>query len=524
LWGLKDAILEDFDTLLRVSPVLADIVFGKFERSEWPRKFIAGGLAVDWPGSAAWGQRIVSDAKIRKLFARLLEARRSGQKVIVFSQFSDSLAYIHSVLKACRQFTLRDWSLIVAGLGVADLHADEMRALLAVTEVITGDTDDRDGVVNAFAPYYRIGPFPPTLDGVNAADANKVLEDWQTAWRQALVNPIDVLLATDVLAEGVNLQDVALLINFDVHWNPVRMIQRSGRVDRRLNPRIEHLTDTPEIAAIAKEIGKAVPPYYWHGRPNEAPLTVNMILPDEIERELLLRERIAIKTLAIDFTMGLDQGTGAEADWMDSYRFQGISSLNAFQKDRAIEQIAGYHEKLTHDFDRRGIDKNWSQSLNVWIRQIDGNDGMPLVARAAIGQKGGSITARLFSRHLDPIMLDEVPCWLWSEEKPRDSLLNQWLVLDGKSWPPRVAKNLPWKENASFPVTAHHLLVASRAVVDGTIALETLAPAEIGRPLQQGITAVSAGFFGDDEARKNVKLDHFFLLQLESFEDRNLSS
>ena len=524
LWGLKDAILEDFDTLLRVSPGLADIVFGKFERREWPRRFIAGGLEVDWPGSAAWGQRIVSDAKIRRLFARLLEARRSGQKVIVFSQFSDSLAYIHSVLKACRQFTLRDWSLIVAGLGVADLHADEMRALLAVTEVITGDTEDRDGVVNAFAPYYRIGPFPPTLDGVSAVEANKVLEDWQNAWRQALANPIDVLLATDVLAEGVNLQDVALLINFDVHWNPVRMIQRSGRVDRRLNPRIEHLTDTPEVSAIARGIGKPVPPYYWHGRTGEAPLTVNMILPDEIERELLLRERIAIKTLAIDFTMGLDQGTGAEADWMDSYRFQGISSLNAFQKDRAIEQIAGYHEKLTHEFARRGIDKDWSQTLNVWLRQNDGSGGMPLLARASIGQKGGPVAARLFSRYLEPSLKDGIPCWLWSEEKPRDSLLNQWLVLDAKTFPPRIERGLPWTENASSPISAHHLLVAIRGVVDGSLVIEELPLTEVGRPLQQGITAVAAGYFGDEDSRRNVKVESFFLLQLESFEDRNLSA
>jgi hypothetical protein len=524
LWGLKDALVEDFDTLLRVTPGLADIVFGKFERREWPRKFIAGGLEVDWPGSAAWGQRIVSDAKIRRLFARLLEARRSGQKVIVFSQFSDSLAYIHSVLKACRQFTIRDWSLIVAGLGVPNLHAEEMRELLAVTEVITGDTEDRDGVVNSFAPFYRIGPFPPSLDGVSAIEAAEVLVSWETAWRQALTSPIDVLLATDVLAEGVNLQDAALLINFDVHWNPVRMIQRSGRVDRRLNPRIEHVTTMPEVAAIAREIGKKVPAYYWHGRPGETPLTINMILPDELERELLLRERIAIKTLAIDFTMGLDQGTGAEADWMAAYKFQGISSLNAFQKDRAIEQIAGYHEKLTHDFSRRGIDQEWSQALNVWIRQAGGHPGFPLIARASIGQKGGGIAPRLFSRQLSPAMREEAPCWLWSEEKPRDSLLNQWLVLDSKSWPPRVVKDLPWRENASYPVTAHHLLVATRAVVDGDIALELLPPAEIGRPLQQGITAVSAGFFGDDDARRNVKLDHFFLLQLESYEDRTLSA
>lgn len=45
-------------------------------------------------------------------------------------------------------------------------------------------------------------------------------------------NPIDVLVATDVLSEGLNLQDCSLVINYDLHWNPVRLIQRVGRVDR----------------------------------------------------------------------------------------------------------------------------------------------------------------------------------------------------------------------------------------------------------------------------------------------------
>lgn len=43
---------------------------------------------------------------------------------------------------------------------------------------------------------------------------------------------IDLLVSTDVLSEGVNLQDADTLINYDLHWNPVRLIQRSGRIDR----------------------------------------------------------------------------------------------------------------------------------------------------------------------------------------------------------------------------------------------------------------------------------------------------
>jgi len=43
---------------------------------------------------------------------------------------------------------------------------------------------------------------------------------------------IDILIATDCISEGQNLQDCDFLINYDIHWNPVRIIQRFGRIDR----------------------------------------------------------------------------------------------------------------------------------------------------------------------------------------------------------------------------------------------------------------------------------------------------
>src|SRR5574344_153135 len=43
---------------------------------------------------------------------------------------------------------------------------------------------------------------------------------------------IDILIATDCISEGQNLQDCDFLVNYDIHWNPVRIIQRFGRIDR----------------------------------------------------------------------------------------------------------------------------------------------------------------------------------------------------------------------------------------------------------------------------------------------------
>ena len=58
---------------------------------------------------------------------------------------------------------------------------------------------------------------------------------------------LDLLIATDCISEGQNLQDCDWLINYDIHWNPVRIIQRFGRIDRIGSPneRIQLVTSGP---------------------------------------------------------------------------------------------------------------------------------------------------------------------------------------------------------------------------------------------------------------------------------------
>lgn len=69
-------------------------------------------------------------------------------------------------------------------------------------------------------------------------DFNKVLTLFSPMSKEkAVIYPeinegIDVLIATDCISEGQNLQDCDYLINYDIHWNPVRIIQRFGRIDR----------------------------------------------------------------------------------------------------------------------------------------------------------------------------------------------------------------------------------------------------------------------------------------------------
>jgi superfamily II DNA/RNA helicase len=81
---------------------------------------------------------------------------------------------------------------------------------------------------------------------------------------QAIANAqnrlIVLLIATDVLSEGQNLQDAQYLVNYDLHWNPVRMIQRAGRVDRLFSPHelifIYNIMPESELESLLKLVAR----------------------------------------------------------------------------------------------------------------------------------------------------------------------------------------------------------------------------------------------------------------------------
>ena len=76
-------------------------------------------------------------------------------------------------------------------------------------EPASGHPEKRVKIVQAFGPKANGKP------------------EWAGSERE-----IDVLISTDVLSEGQNLQDCGFLLNYDLHWNPTRMVQRAGRIDR----------------------------------------------------------------------------------------------------------------------------------------------------------------------------------------------------------------------------------------------------------------------------------------------------
>lgn len=141
------------------------------------------------------------DSKLQELISNLREKFHNpinpgNKKVIIFTAFSDTAEYLYD--------ELADRILQKEGL---------------YTGLVTGD------VVSSNVPKQR-ADFNTilTLFSPCSKDADKLIPNRH--------HDIDVLIATDCISEGQNLQDCDYLIDYDIHWNPVRIIQRFGRVDR----------------------------------------------------------------------------------------------------------------------------------------------------------------------------------------------------------------------------------------------------------------------------------------------------
>jgi len=130
------------------------------------------------------------DAKLQAL-RELLSGRLAAQKLIVFTYYKDTARYLYSELTGDAEFRS----------AIGNPHIRRMDG--------AADAKERRRIVEGFAPRANNRP---DIAGTN--------------------REIDILISTDVLSEGQNLQDCAHLVNYDLHWNPTRMVQRAGRIDR----------------------------------------------------------------------------------------------------------------------------------------------------------------------------------------------------------------------------------------------------------------------------------------------------
>ena len=185
------------------------------------------------------------DDKLKKLIRLLKSKDLETEKVLIFTEFADTARYLLLQLTE-------------AGID-------------GVAQVDSATKGNRADILQRFSPYYN---------GTNSAEL-----------RQQGEEEIRVLISTDVLSEGLNLQDASRMMNYDIHWNPVRLMQRIGRVDRRMNPMIEEalLRDHPEVAASRGKV------FFW-----------NFLPPDELNALLTLYTKVTQKTLMISKTLGIE--------------------------------------------------------------------------------------------------------------------------------------------------------------------------------------------------------------------------
>ena len=180
---------------------------------------------------------IASDPKLDKLVELIQEKQKNSgnKKVLIFTGFFSTAKFLFDELR---------------NRGIADL------AYVSGTQCETfdgGATQGFEQILQRFAPITKLYK---EMDWTELYEESNIdakffdggkwdvpLEKWadliykfKPEYDRKLKNPIDVLIATDCLSEGQNLQDCDYVINYDIHWNPVRLIQRMGRIDRLGSP------------------------------------------------------------------------------------------------------------------------------------------------------------------------------------------------------------------------------------------------------------------------------------------------
>jgi len=140
------------------------------------------------------------DAKLKELKQEIQKKidkpiNDKNKKVVVFTAFADTATYLYN--------NLIEWAQEELNLNIALVCG-------SYTDTTFGKRD-YDSILTNFSPISK--------------NRSKMKEAPQAG-------EIDILIATDCISEGQNLQDCDCLINYDIHWNPVRIIQRFGRIDR----------------------------------------------------------------------------------------------------------------------------------------------------------------------------------------------------------------------------------------------------------------------------------------------------
>ena len=159
------------------------------------------------------------------------------KKVLIFTTYKDTATYLYKNLLS------RDFKNIAMVTGGCNYVCDKREKHLK----------EHDEILKRFSPFSQMFlemKWEGFYKDPEKSDIDNYLE-WKNNWLPAqnskdakfassiIDNPVDILIATDCLSEGQNFQDCDTVLHYDIHWNPVRLVQRFGRIDRIGSPNAE---------------------------------------------------------------------------------------------------------------------------------------------------------------------------------------------------------------------------------------------------------------------------------------------
>lgn len=369
---LRDDVALDLELLYR----LHDLAQAAGHASE-PK----AGTLIDQLAGIAQRARTISPQGI---------SHADRRKVVVFSTYADTIRDLHQRLSSA-----------LMHLDAASPLAD-YRGRLA-PPVIGEYASGKSGGINQESRARAIAQFAPRTAGRLDDDGNPRVED-----------AFDILLTTDVLAEGVNLQQAAQVINYDLPWNPMRIVQRHGRVDRigSQHPEIhlgvffpaEHLDEFLKLElTLIRKLKQA-----------DAAVGTGTVLPGVAA--FPPRDHYDADDITRDIEELVNQGGGSAAGSGEEYRRRLFKAIEA---DRDLRR---HLELLAHGigsgFENPSVEGNlfvfcmrMGGSDKVWFRNVPVNtewdltfdeDGAPVVldnslASLVSADPGGPATPRVLT-------------------------------------------------------------------------------------------------------------------------------
>jgi hypothetical protein len=225
--GKREIKLSEIDAAGNISKFKSDLINDVAQL-----KILIGALDQYASQISNESGRTSSDAKLGRLIQIVEEQTAEDRqpdirRILVFTSYKDTADYLFDEL-------VRRGFQRLACISGSGARCDDQPTFIH---------KQIEQVLERFCPYtklYAERDWPEYEDKGHGWDH---FERWKAWMRQRdakvtnqLANPIEIIIATDCLSEGQNLQDCDTVINYDIHWNPVRVIQRLGRIDRIGSP------------------------------------------------------------------------------------------------------------------------------------------------------------------------------------------------------------------------------------------------------------------------------------------------